>query len=147
MTKNLNRTDKDNLQLNPITEHIWLDYYQKLWTKQVNDNNTEGKRAKLTENCFDLITMEKLETTVKALKSRKDPGSDGINKELYKHATKRFLHTWVISKVLHTVCFLFKNEFILQNTFTSLQCNLHCALSQRSNVWESLVFLSGRLRY
>jgi hypothetical protein len=34
----------------------------------------------------------------------------------------------------------------LQHTFTGLQCNLHCALSQRSNVWESLVFLSGRLR-
>jgi hypothetical protein len=50
-------------------------------------------------------------------------------------------NTWVISQVLHTVCFLFKNEFILQNTFTDLQCNLHCALSQRSNVWESLVFL------
>jgi hypothetical protein len=31
--------------------------------------------------------------------------------------------TWVISKVLHTVCFLFKNKFILQNTFTGLQCN------------------------
>ena len=56
------------------------------------------------------------------------------------------LYTWVISKVLHTVRFLFKNGFILQNTFTSLQCNLHCALSQRSNVWASLVLLSGRLR-
>jgi len=42
--------------------------------------------------------------------------------------------TWAISKVLNTVRFLFKNEFILQNTFTGLQCNLHCALSQRSNV-------------
>ena len=52
--------------------------------------------------------------------------------------------TWVISKVLHNVLFLFKNEFILQSTFTGLQCNLHCALSQRS-VWASLVFLSGRL--
>jgi hypothetical protein len=51
-----------------------------------------------------------------------------------------------ISKVLHTVYFLFKNEFILQNTSTGLQYNLHCALSQRSNVWESLVFLSERLR-
>ena len=48
---------------------------------------------------------------------------------------------------LHTVCFLFKKEFILQNTFTGLQCNLHCALSQRSNVWASLVFLSERLRF
>jgi hypothetical protein len=56
------------------------------------------------------------------------------------------INTWVISKVLHTVCFLFKNEFILQNTFTGLQCNLHCALPQWSNVLASLVFLSGSLR-
>jgi hypothetical protein len=39
-------------------------------------------------------------------------------------------HTWVISKVLHTARFLFKYEFILQNTFTGLQCNLQCALSK-----------------
>jgi hypothetical protein len=30
--RNLNRTQKDNSQLNPITEHTWLDYYKKLWT-------------------------------------------------------------------------------------------------------------------
>ena len=80
--KNLNQTEKDNLQLNPITEHTWLDYYQKLWTKQSNDNTTERKCAKLTENCVDLITMEELETTIKALKARKPPGSGGINNEL-----------------------------------------------------------------
>jgi len=34
--------------------------------------------------------MEELETTIKALKARKSPGSDGINNELYKHAPKRF---------------------------------------------------------
>jgi hypothetical protein len=28
--RNLNRTEKGNLQLNPIAEHTWLDYYQKL---------------------------------------------------------------------------------------------------------------------
>jgi len=56
-----------------------------------------------------------------------------------------FDNTWVISKVLPTVRFLFKNELILQNTFTGLQYNLRCALSQRSNFWASLVFLSGRL--
>jgi len=69
--KNLDRTEKDNLQFNPITEHMWLDYYHKLWTKQFNDNTTEWKCAKLTENCVDLITMEELETTIKTLKSRK----------------------------------------------------------------------------
>jgi tRNA U55 pseudouridine synthase TruB len=80
--KHLNRTEKDNLQINPITEHTWLDYYQKLWTKQCNDNTTEDKRAKLTENCINFITMEELETTIKAVKSRKFQGSDGINNEL-----------------------------------------------------------------
>jgi len=56
------------------------------------------------------------------------------------------INTWIISKVLHTPRLLFKNEFILQNTFIALQFNLHCALSQRSNVFASPVFLSGRLR-
>jgi len=64
--RNLNRTEKDNLRVNPIVEHTWLDYYQKLWTKQFNDNTTKGKRAKLAENCVDLIAMEELETTIKA---------------------------------------------------------------------------------
>ena len=79
--RNINRTEKDNLQLNPIVERTRLDYYQKLWTKQFDDNTTEGKLAKLTENCVDLIKMEELETTVKALNARKSPRSDGINNE------------------------------------------------------------------
>jgi H+/Cl- antiporter ClcA len=58
----------------------------------------------------------------------------------------KLITTWVISEVLHTVCFLFKIVFILQNTFTGLQYNLHCALSQWSNVWSSLLFLSRCLR-
>jgi len=93
--RNLNRTEKDNLPLNPIVEHKWLDYYQKLRTKQFNDNTTEEKRAKLTENCVGLITMEELETTIKNLKARKSTGSDGINNELYKHAPKSFLHKFL----------------------------------------------------
>ena len=36
--------------------------------------------------------MEELETSIKALKARKSPGSDGINNELYKHASKGFVH-------------------------------------------------------
>ena len=95
--RNLNRTEKDNLRLNPIVEHTWLDYYQKLRTKQFNDNTTEGKCAKLTENCVDLITMEELETAIKALKARKSLGSDGINNELYKHAPKFFDINFLIS--------------------------------------------------
>jgi hypothetical protein len=36
-----------------------------------------------------------LETTIKALKARKFPVSDGINNELYKHAPKCFLHKFL----------------------------------------------------
>jgi protoheme ferro-lyase len=55
LLEKLNRTEKDNLQFNPITEQTWLDFYQKLWTKQPIDNITERKIAKLTETCVDLI--------------------------------------------------------------------------------------------
>jgi hypothetical protein len=40
------------------------------------------------ENCVDSITMEELETTMKALKPRKFPSSDGINNAFYKHEPK-----------------------------------------------------------
>ena len=53
--RNLNRTEKDNLQLNPIPEHTWLDYYQKLCTQQVKDNTTERKWEQRAENCVDLL--------------------------------------------------------------------------------------------
>ena len=39
--------------------------------------------------------MEELETTIKALKARKSPGSEGINNELYKHAPKSVLHKFL----------------------------------------------------
>jgi len=95
--RNLNRTEKDNLRLNLIVENTWLYYYQTLWTKQFKDNTTEGKRAKLTENCVDFITMEELETTIKALKARKSRGSHGINNDLYKHAPKVCYINFLIS--------------------------------------------------
>ena len=83
------------MQFNPITEHTWLDYYHNLWIKQFNDNTTEGKCAKLTENCVNLMTTEELETTIKTLKSIKSPGSDEINDEVYKHGPKSFLHKFL----------------------------------------------------
>jgi hypothetical protein len=48
--------------------------------------------------------MEELETTIKALKARKSPGSDGINYELYKRAPKSFLHKFL--KFLN-VCWIY----------------------------------------
>jgi hypothetical protein len=104
--RNLNRTEEDNLQLNPITEHTWLDYYQELWTQQLKDNTTENIWEKSAENCVCLITIEELETTIKALKPRKSPGSDGINNELYKHAPKSFLRKFLNCL---NVCWICKN--------------------------------------
>jgi hypothetical protein len=85
------------LQLNPIAEYTWLDYYQKHWTQQFKDNTTERKLEQLAKNCVYLITMEELETTIKALKHRKSPGLDGINNEFYKHAPKRSLNKFLNS--------------------------------------------------
>jgi hypothetical protein len=69
---------------------------------------------------------------------------------IHFHLTPGLRKRGIIRGSFHKFCTLYvfslKMNFILQNTFTGLQCNLHCALSQRSNVWESLVFLSGRLR-
>ena len=39
--------------------------------------------------------MEELETTIKTLKPKKSPGSDGINNEFYRHAPKSFLHKFL----------------------------------------------------
>ena len=39
--------------------------------------------------------MEELKTTIKALKARTSPVSDGINDELYKHAPKIFLRKFL----------------------------------------------------
>jgi len=39
--------------------------------------------------------MEELETTIKALKARKSPGSDRINNELYKHVPESVLHKFL----------------------------------------------------
>jgi hypothetical protein len=64
----------------------------KNWAQQSKDNTTESKLEQSAENCVDLITMEELETTIKSLKPRKSPSSDGINNELYKHAPKWFIH-------------------------------------------------------
>jgi hypothetical protein len=101
---NLNRNEKDNLQLNPINEHTWLDYYQNLWTQKTKNNTEENIHP--TGNCVDLITMEELITTIRALKSRKSPGLDGINNELYKHAPKSFLHKFLN---FLNVCWIYGN--------------------------------------
>jgi hypothetical protein len=118
--KNLNRTEEDNLQLNPITEYTWLDYYQKLCTQQFKDNTTEGKCEELTGNCVDIITMEELETTIKALKTRKSPGSDGINNELYKEAPKSFLHRFLN---FLNVCWIYGD--ILEEWRTAIVIPIH----------------------
>jgi len=50
--------------------------------------------------------MEELETTIKALKARKSPGSDAINNELYKRPPKRFLYKFLN---FLNVCWIYGN--------------------------------------
>lgn len=94
--KNLNKTEKDNLKFNPIPEQKWLEYYGKLWTKAIiKDEVSEEISPTITEDSVDLITIEELEFTIEELKSRKSPGQDGINNELFKYAPKSFLHKFL----------------------------------------------------
>jgi len=52
--------------------------------------------------------MEEPEETIKALKSKKSPGLDGIHNELYKHTPKIFLYKllnflnicWIYGEIL-----------------------------------------------
>jgi len=64
--------------------------------------------------------MAELETTIKALKARKFPGSDGINNELYKHASKSFLHTFFN---LLNVCWIYGD--ILEEWRTAIVITIH----------------------
>jgi hypothetical protein len=47
--------------------------------------------------------------------------NDFVYSGLIVYTFEANINTWVISEVLHTVCFLFKNEFMLQNTCIGLQ--------------------------
>ena len=94
------QTEKDNLQLNPIPEHTWLDYYQKLWTQQVKDNTMERKLEQWAENCVDLITMEELETTIKTLKPKNLQAQTGSIMSSTDMHQKDFTYIFEFSKCL-----------------------------------------------
>jgi hypothetical protein len=83
--KELQKTEKDKIQLNPITEKQWIRYYKELWT---TEENNEYNVNCMTDENIDSITIEELNEALKAskIKIRKSPGYDGINIEIVKHA-------------------------------------------------------------
>jgi hypothetical protein len=46
ITKNLNRTERDNLQMNPITEQTLLDYYQNFGLNNLRTTLQKGNVKK-----------------------------------------------------------------------------------------------------
>jgi hypothetical protein len=67
-----------------------------------------------------LITIKEFETTIKTLKPRKSPGSDGINNELYKHAPKGFLYKFLN---FLNVCWIYGN--IPEESRTAIVIPIH----------------------
>lgn len=91
--KKLNRDEKDDIQINPITGKVWLDYYTKLWTEE--ENNISPMITINIDNNVDPITIDELKSALKTCRNRKAPGSDEINMELIKYAPERFLHRFL----------------------------------------------------
>ncbi|KAJ4431530.1 hypothetical protein ANN_20128, partial [Periplaneta americana] len=52
-------------------------------------------RETINDSNVDLISIEELESVINKCKSRKAPGSDRINTELFKHAPTSFLHKFL----------------------------------------------------
>ncbi|KAJ4443242.1 hypothetical protein ANN_04910 [Periplaneta americana] len=90
--KKLNRNEKDDIQINPITGKVWLDYYTKLWTE--DENNISPIIININNN-IDPITIDELKSALKTCRNRKAPSSDEINMELIKYAPERFLHRFL----------------------------------------------------
>jgi hypothetical protein len=66
--KELNKTEKDNLQLDPISEKQWLDYYQQLWTDSDNEDITG---LAMNDENVEAISIDELNTVLKNSKNRK----------------------------------------------------------------------------
>lgn len=87
--RKLNQTEKDDLELNPISENTWLNYYEKLWTTEHNYN---FEHLSINNEDVDPITIEELKDVVKNSRNRKAPGPDDINMELIKYAPENFMY-------------------------------------------------------
>jgi hypothetical protein len=82
--KELQKTEKDKIQLNPIREKQWIRYYKELWA---TEENNEYNVNCMTDENIDSITIEELNEALKTSKIRKSPGYDGINIELVKYTS------------------------------------------------------------
>jgi hypothetical protein len=100
LLKDLNKNERDKLELKPITGKEWLEYYHGLWTA----DNREAAKVTPDEDNVDPITTEELMEVIKNIKSRKLPGSDGISNELFKYALKSFLFKFLDSLNICWIC-------------------------------------------
>lgn len=83
--KHLNKEERDTLNINPIEEQKWLNYFKELWTSR---ESKEFILAQPQQN-IDPITQEELQNALQTGKNKKAPGTDKINLELLKYASNK----------------------------------------------------------
>lgn len=89
--KYLNKEERDTVALNNIRTEDWLQYFKELWTTQnyetnlYDDNNTSVPDP---VRDVDLIEYEEMEQILQSFHNNKSPGSDNLNIELLKYASR-----------------------------------------------------------
>jgi hypothetical protein len=85
--KELNKTDKHTICLNPIPLHKWAQYYQELLTIKEEVTTTLAEN----EVSVNPIALDGLLVILKSFKIKRAPITDEMNIELIKRASLSYL--------------------------------------------------------
>lgn len=89
--RHLNCTERDVANIKIIKHQQWLEYYKQLLTLEDKDNINEKEEINNRSGTnVDEIELEELEIALRNTKNRKATGSDKLNSELFKYASKNF---------------------------------------------------------
>ena len=70
--KHLNRTNKDNIEINNIEDQKGIEHYKNLWCSNSPQNNTDEPETSPTPSAeVDEISDEELEERLKSIKKKK----------------------------------------------------------------------------